>query len=269
MAGDMLPVAGSPDPQREPSGESPNQPQQVPPPAGPWPVVGAWPPQPVWPQQGPWPATGYAPQPGPWPTPYAWGYSKPPRPPVLGPTYVPGPIFDAMLVIVLFVGLAASSQPSLGFLAAIMVFAALNIGVVWLIAFIIAANDTRLKISRVAWARWAGPPVAFFLAVTLMMSGLPGTVRFEYSRPALEQAATNAQAGAHYGDGWIGLTLVHDVRVNGAVTLFLMDSDWSGGCTLAYSPADNADLDTWRSNSWQVTDYGHGWWYGCAGYASD
>jgi hypothetical protein len=269
MAGDTLPVAGSPDPRRESSGEPPDQPQQMPPPAGPWPGAGSLPPPPMWPHQGPWPVPGYAPQAGPWPTPYACGYPKPPRPPVLGPSYVPGPIFDAVLIIVLFVGVAASSEPGLGFLVAMMVFAALNIGAVWLIAFIIAANDTRLKISRVAWARWAGPPIAFFLAVTLMMSGLPGTARFEYSRPALEQAAANAQASAHYDGGWIGLTLVHDVRVDGAVTLFQLDTDWSGGCALAYSPVENADLDAWRSNSWLVTDYGHGWWYGCASFPSD
>jgi hypothetical protein len=51
--------------------------------------------------------------------------------------------------------------------------------------------------------------------------------------------------------------------------LFLLDTDWSGGCALAYSPAESADLDTWRANSWLVTDYGRGWWYGCAGYPSD
>jgi hypothetical protein len=229
---------------------------------GPWPpspAVGGW--------GGQWPPPPYG---------YGWGGGWPPprvgraTGPLLKPGFAPGPVFVLVTLVVLGVGVIGSSGFDFGWLAFLSVLIGLNIGLVWIIAFAIAAQDSRLGIGRRAWARWAVPPAIFFVAVALMMSGLPTTARFELSKPALEQAVADAQTGKQFDSGWIGLIDVHGIRIMGDTTLIdLSPWDWPGGCSLARAGADTSALDSWLSSSWNIRDYGNGWWYACEGGPSD
>jgi hypothetical protein len=199
----------------------------------------------------------------------------PQAPPTGGPHlkshFVPGPIFIGLTAVVMTLGVLASSESSFvaGFwLPALSVFAGLNIGLVWAIAFGLVALNTRLLVSRREWARWASPPAIFFFAVALMLSGVPGVARFELSRGQLDQAAASAQAGNRVGSGWIGLINVYDVRVFGDTTYFDTSTPASGeGCAFvkfAGSPSN------WSPDAaWNPHTFGGGWWYGCTGMSSD
>jgi hypothetical protein len=166
-------------------------------------------------------------------------------------------------VFVVLAGICGSSLADLEWLTATALMVGLTIGLVWLIAFMIAANDTRMHYSRRVWARWVGVPAVCFASLALMWSGTPAVARFEWSRPALEQAAANAQAGTTYGSGWIGLEYVHDVRVDGKTTVFVESGDaLSGECGLAYS-ADQSVVPAWVSHNDDWTSLGHGWWHWC------
>ena len=130
-----------------------------------------------------------------WPPPgYGWGRPWPSPPP-----FVPGRAFYALLVVVLGIGVVASSAPDLGPLLALSYLMGLTLGLVWLIAFWVAAGDTRLHMSRRSWARWAGIPVMCFACAALISSGLPLTARFEASRPALDRGDLAPQSKAFTG----------------------------------------------------------------------
>lgn len=241
------------------------QPPVAPPPTGQQ-SGGPWPPYPGYGWGNPWAPANSSPWGGMWPPPPVGPMSGP----LLKPGFAPGPFFVAVTLAVLGVGVVGSSGFDPGWLAFMSVLIGLNIGLVWIVAFIVAAQDTRLRISRRTWFRWALPPIIFFTAIALMSSGLPTTARFELSRPALGQAAADAQAGRQQAPGWIGLIDVHGIKVAGNTTLFaLSSSDVSNGCSLGYFGADSRALDSWLGNSWNQRDYGHGWWYGCQGMPSD
>jgi predicted small integral membrane protein len=144
----------------------------------------------------------------------------------------------------------------------------LSIGFVWVVAFSLMASSTKLNISRKAWARWASPPAIFFLAVALMLSGVPGVARFELSRGSLDQAAASAPAGNHVGSGWIGLIDVYDVRVLGDATFFDTSTPESGeGC--AFVKFAGAPFNWSPDTAWNPHYFGGGWWYGCTGMRPD
>jgi hypothetical protein len=186
------------------------------------------------------------------------------------PPYVPGVFLYGLTILLVLMGLYGASLPELLPLAMIAVMAGLTVGLVWLSAFFIASGDTRMHFSRSGWARWAGIPIACFTCLALILSGVPGYARFQASRPALEQAAAAAKTGATYDDGWIGLMPVHEVRVDGAATLFILSGSGSadGECGLAYGDSTSPLFQSWLNDVYDVSDYGHGWWYWC-GYPSD
>ena len=238
------------------------------PPAGQGPG-GAWLPLPPPPTYG-W-GSGW-PQP---PAGYGWGGGWPPprapRGPLLKPGFAPGPVFIGLLAVVMLLGVLVSSDPNNPFLMLSLAIG-LNIGFVWLVAFLIGSQDTRLIISRRAWARWATPPVIFFVAVALMMSGIPTTARFELSRGALDQAAASAQSGNRVGSGWIGLIDVHDVRVVSGATYFDTSAPESGERCAFVKFADATAFNSWldsTDSTWQSHDYGGGWYHECSGFNSD
>ena len=202
-----------------------------------------------------------------------WGGNWPPPPvgrgPLLKPGFAPGPIFIGLVAVLMGLAIVLSSGPKsdLAFLA---VGVGMNLGLVWVVAFIIGAQDTRLVISRRAWARWALPPAIFFVSVALMISGVPTTARFELSRSALDQAATRAQSGTQYGSGWIGLIEVKDVRVaNGTTVVDVSDTDTQTNCEFIKLGADQTAIAGWLEYANNPRDYGGGWWYGCLGWSSD
>lgn len=222
------------------------------------------PPQPGYGWSGPWSPPAYPGWSGYWPPPAVQ------RGPLLKPGFAPGPIFIGLTAAIMCLGVILSSDPNNG-PSWLAVGVGLNIGFVWLVAFIIGSQDTRLIISRRAWTRWALPPAIFFVAVALIVSGIPTTARFEMSRSALDQAAASAQSGNHVGSGWIGLIDVEDVRVVDGGTFFYVSVPESGqGCAFAkLGAADAQALNSWLGDSYGARDYGGGWWYGCTGYPSD
>jgi hypothetical protein len=177
-----------------------------------------------------------------------------------------------LTAVVMLLGVLASSESSFVarlWLPILSVFAGLNIGFVWLVAFSLVALNTRLLISRREWARWASPPAIFFLAVALMFSGLPKVGRFELSRGSLDHAAASARAGNHLGSGWIGLIDVYDVRVFGDATFFDTSTPESGeGCAFV-NFAGGQPINWNPDTAWNPRDFGGGWWYGCTGMSSD
>jgi hypothetical protein len=237
-------------------------------------------PQPVEKGEMPAPNTGQegaSASPPPSPPPSGFGLSGGWPPPLasrgtqLKPGFAPGLIFIGLTAVVMGLGVLASSESSFaGFwLPALSVLAGMTIGLVWVVAFFVASQETRLTISRRAWARWASPPAIFFLAVALMLSGVPRAARFELSRGSLDHAAASAQAGNHVGSGWIGLIDVYDVRVVGDATFFDTSTPESGeGC--AFVKFAGARRLNWSPDTaWNPHDFGGGWWYGCTGLSSD
>jgi hypothetical protein len=205
------------------------------------------------------PPPGYAPPPG-----YGWYLAKP-------APFVPGLVFYAVTAFLALAGLYGASLPDLGGLAFLAVMAGLCVGLVWLIAFGIAANDTRMHFSRATWARWVGIPAMCFACLGLMMSGIPATTRFELSRPALAQAAADARSGTHFGPGWIGLMPVKEVRVVGPVALFVLSgsSEYGDECGIASGDSADSRVQSWLNGAYDVSDYGQGWWYWCTYAFSD
>jgi hypothetical protein len=228
--------------------------------------------QPGYDWRGQWWRPGSSPW-GAWPAPGAYPQAapRPLQPPFsLRPPYFPGFISIGLTAIVMVIGILGSTGPDLDTLGWIAILAGLNIGFVWIVTLIVSAQDTRLRFDRRTWARWACQPVIFFVAIAIMTSGVPASLRFEASRSALEQAAARAQAGNLSEPGLVGLIQVYRTTTDGGMTLFqISPSDMSADCAIVYAGSDTTSLDKWFDNAWGVKPYGHGWWYGCEGYSSD
>lgn len=94
-----------------------------------------------------------------------------------------------------------------------------------------------------------------------MLTGVPLQVRFELSRPALEQAAADSASGQPAGPGWIGLIPVDSVETVDGVTLFIVPG--TGGflaspCGLAYAGGQRPNLG-YRLQG----EIANGWWVWC------
>jgi hypothetical protein len=174
-----------------------------------------------------------------------------------------------LTAVVMGLGILGSSGPDLDMLAWIAILAGLNIGFVWILTLFVAAQDTRLRFDRRAWARWACQPAIFFIAICVMTSGLPSATRFDLSRPALEQDASRAQAGAIIEPGLVGLVRVYGTTTDGDMTLFRVSTSEMSECDLAYAAADATHMAKWLADAWGARYYGHGWWFGCVGDTGD
>jgi hypothetical protein len=206
-----------------------------------------------------------------WPSPYA----RPARPPVDPATvYKPGIWFYLVSVLVVAAGLFAASLPGSSQGPGFVWLAGFLLAFVWFVAFIITANDTRLRIPGRSWARWAGIPALGVLFVAIVSTNIPVGVRFDLSRSSLDQAAASARAGDAPGAGWIGLIPVDGVHAyrDGVVTV---EVSGGNGCGYAnFSGTWPNNFDQW-SGVW--TDEGEGypevhlsgdWWTWCS-YAFD
>jgi hypothetical protein len=131
------------------------------------------------------------------------------------PSYVPGKVFYAVTILGVIVALDWTSQPGWNFGGLGLVGVSLSLigllgGLVWTSLFFLAAVETRLRMSRRAWARWFSAPAIALTCVALIVSGLPTTVRFDLSKPALEQAVRTYD-GERVDAGWVGLFDMADV----------------------------------------------------------
>lgn len=186
------------------------------------------------------------------------------------PPFRPGFVFCAVTALVVSFGIVGASGSDLGYIEGICVSIGALTGVVWLIALIATSQDTHLRYDRRSWVRWAIPPAIFFAGLTVMGSGVPATVRFDLSEPALQQSATQISSDTGYGPRWIGLYEFYDVRTDGPLRFFdlTLPGDESGQCSFTYAPQDTGDFDNWINSAWNVQSLGQSWWYGCEGSSS-
>ena len=198
--------------------------------------------------------------------PYPYPYPAPVPVPVPGKPFVPGWGLYAFTLSSLAAGLDGASIPGWNFgLVALAFLACLVIGFTWMVAFAVAGGETRLRINRITWARWAGIPILGLVTLGLIMFNVPGTVRFSVSRPALQHAADEAQAGRAPGSGWIGLYLVDAVHAYpDGVTTFQVSG--ARGCGYAYDSKDTLSLDSGSESEdegYPMSEVAPRWWYWC------
>jgi hypothetical protein len=203
-----------------------------------------------------------APSPGfPYPVYFPGAGAPPPAwPPRPRSTFVPGWGMYAIGAGLIAVGTYASSVPTWDKgLSAFFFMGAFALACVWLIVFIIAGSDTRLNWSRRTWLRWAGLPVAGFLCVALMTSGVPAQLRFALSQSALEHAVGRVQAGETPAAGWIGLEPVESVTQEAQGVIYFQVAG-SGSCGYAYVPAGVPSWVVGGAPTSRINDH---WWVWC------
>lgn len=248
--------------QNPPTGVGPKSPTDMPS-SYQWP--GAPPPQyPPYPWVGP--TVRGIPQPAYWPPAPAGYAQRPLQPPYSSrPAFRPGPAFCGITALVMLVGLVGASGSDLGVVQGIAISISLLIGLIWLIALVMATQDTQLRFDRKGWLRWATPPAIFFIAVTLMATGLPATARFDLSEPNLHQTAVQITSDTDFGPRRIGLYEFYQVRVDGPNRFFdlTLPSDSNGLCSFAYAPQNTDAFATWIRSAWDAKSIGPSWWYGC------
>jgi hypothetical protein len=204
--------------------------------------------------------------PGGWLSPPAWPPQVwPPRP---KSTFVPGWGIYAIGVGLILVGVYASSVPNWDEgLALLFGLGAIGLALVWLITFAIAGSDSRFNWPRRTWLRWAGLPIAGFLCLALMWSTFPAQVRFALSKPALEQAVSQVQAGGMPSAGWIGLEPIDSITKDADGMVYFQVAGTP--CGYAYmptgiptegayehgAPMSRIDDHWWTWCSWQWVDY--------------
>ena len=191
-------------------------------------------------------------------SPYSGGpaYPRPPGAIILWPAIY------LVTVCCLAVGLYATSLPGwdLG-LATLAFVACTTIAGFWAVAFATVADRGRMP--RLTLFRWIGIPVLGCMSLSLAFLNLPGTMRFELSRPAMERAAATARM-SKIEPGWIGLMPVGEVRHDtDGTTIFLVGntSGWSP-CGFAYNP-DRTPSDEADGLGGRIDDH---WWAWCEPY---
>jgi hypothetical protein len=159
-------------------------------------------------------------------------------------------------------GLYATSLPGWDMgLAAVAFVACITIAGLWAVAFAIVADRGRMPGTTLV--RWVGIPVIGYLCLGLAFLNVPGTVRFELSRPAMERTAQSTE-GVNDKPGWIGLMPVSEVRHDpDGTTIFVVDnsSGWSA-CGFAYNP-DRTPTDEADGLGGRIAD---AWWNWCVPY---
>jgi hypothetical protein len=226
---------------------------------------------PGFPQWTGWPGYGTPQASGPasgplWPPVPPGYYQRPLKSPYdQRPPFRPGPIFCVVTALVLVPGIVGATGSDLGYLQAISVGIGLLIGGIWLLALITNSQESHFRYDRRSWVRWAIPPAIFFIAMAVICSPIPRTVRFDLSESALQQSASQTISDTSYGPRWVGLYEFYDIRVDGPIRYFdlTLPSDYSGRCSYVYAPQQTAAFNSWINAGWNVQSLGDSWWYGC------
>lgn len=194
-------------------------------------------------------------------TPQRWdGGSARPDPPG---AFLLWPAIYFVTVLSLLLGLYSTSVPGwylgLVFVAYVVCVA---IAGLWAFSFAATINNAPGRLPDRVILRWIGIPLMGYLSLALVFFNVPATARFDLSRSAMEKAAAvRLYSGSVYGQGWIGLMPVDEVRLDedGSV-IFIVNSGGSfGGCGYAYNPK-GSPTDEWAGISGQVAA---GWWTWC------
>jgi hypothetical protein len=169
------------------------------------------------------------------------------------------PLAYLVTAVVFCLGVAAASLPGVNLGELFTAFLAGTIvAAVWVLCFLAAALNTRVRMSRRALARWLGIPVLGAICLALMLSGIPATVRFELSRAELDKAAARAESGQSVEPGWIGLIPIDSIESQGSETWFVVPgSGGFGPCALVHQAG------TAQTVGRSVQNFGGGWWLAC------
>jgi len=176
--------------------------------------------------------------------------------------YVLWPLFYAATFAALGVGLNGASLPVWNYVPIVLSFLwCLTIAAIWSVAFGVAERRARTGMSKPARARWLGIPILGVACLALIITGLPGTVRFQLSRGALEQAAVRAGPGQYVAPGWIGLEPIERItsQPDGTVFFQVPHPGNLGTCGLAYNPRHQPNLENLELG----TRLADGWWTWC------
>jgi hypothetical protein len=177
--------------------------------------------------------------------------------------YRPGLGMYGVAVLIVATGLYGASLPGTSWILPTAYLAGLVVAGVWVVGFILAAQDSRLAISRGHWLRWTGIPTLGIMLFGIVLSGAPSQTRFDLSRQALDRAASDARAGLAPGRGWIGLMPVDSVAAypDGVVTVTVSGT---GECGFANLPgAWRADMFAAAGEGNPTTEVAPGWWGWC------
>jgi hypothetical protein len=174
------------------------------------------------------------------------------------------PLLGAVLTSVALLSCGSSAQwDGEDFLVAGLTLWSLT-GLIWLAnLFLAIARDGHAAI-RPHLARWLAPSVVGVAGLLFSVSGVPFLVRFELSRPAIEDAARRAQAGEVEPNQGVNLGLFGDKRVrvgdDGYLEFYLgRDAGWFLGDDwyLVWIPAGTEPPDA-LCTSWEHVD--GPWW---------
>jgi hypothetical protein len=160
-------------------------------------------------------------------------------------------------------GLYATSLPGWDIGLALLSYAGCSvIAGFWVYSFTTVAGRSRGRMRNRTLARWLGIPVFGYLSLALVFLNVPGTVRFDLSRQALEAAALQTE-GSRAQSGWIGLMPVDEIRRDSdGTTIFLIQDGGFGSCGLAFNPY-RTPTDDAAGLSGRVAD---DWWTWCEPY---
>ena len=143
---------------------------------------------------------------------------------------------------------------------------AVGVAVLWLIALLVMLVSRQVGMFSRRVVAWLTMPALALACVALIANELPSSIWFNLSRPALEQAADQAQAGEQVGDRVIGLESVGEVKANsdGTTLFFLDDNDLLfSECGLAYKPNGTPDVSNEPNDSLGDAPLAPGWWLFC------
>lgn len=187
-----------------------------------------------------------------WPTP-----SRPLR---VGPPGIP--LFGATVVAIL-VAVEANSRGS--FVQAVMAGVAWTvIGTVWFARFWMAQAPGRPPMTRGDRLRWLAIPVALGVVFALTRTDLVKEARFDLSRGALDDMATDVMAGGSIERGWVGLYDVGAVERTANGFWFVLADDGLSRIGLAFAPeGEPRESEENFSPVWQPAEFQHldgPWW---------
>ncbi len=194
-------------------------------------------------------------------TPQRWnGGSARPDPPG---AFLLWPVVYFVTVVSLVAGLYSTSLPGwdsgLVFVAGC---ACVAIAGFWVFSFATTISKAPGRLPDRVLLRWVGVPLMGYLSLALVFFNVPATARFDLSRSAMEKvAAVRLSPGSVYGQRWIGLMPVDEVRLDeDGTVIFIVNSGGSfGGCGYAYNP-HASPTDERAGISGQVAP---GWWTWC------
>ncbi len=187
-------------------------------------------------------------------------YPSPPGAPILWPAIY------LITTCSVAIGLYATSQPGwdLG-LALVAGVACWTISAMWVFSFVSVVARLVHRMSNATLARWIGIPLLGYVSLALVFFDVPATVRFDLSRPAMEQAADDLKAGDSPQPGWIGLMHIDGLRLDAdGTTILTVQSFVRGGayCGFAYNPERTPIEGTYVLGR-RLAD---GWWTWCDAY---